>query len=71
MDVDLRFAVFDVVGQIAGVLPERLRLYDAQLRDAQGYVVAEIYQAVQSPHPILKMEYVDLGVIQQLLHPLP
>ena len=71
MDVDLRFAVFDVVGQIAGVLPERLRLDDAQLRDAQGYVVAEIYHAVQSPHPILKMEYVDLWVIQQLLHPLP
>ena len=37
VDVDLRFAVFDVVGQIAGVLPECLRLDDAQFWDAQGW----------------------------------
>ena len=30
-----------------------------------------LFSCYKSPHPILKMEYVDLGVIQQLLHPLP
>ena len=72
VDINFGFLVLDVVGQIFGILPEGLRLHNADFRDADSDIISKFYQPVQTIPAVLKVEDIDLLITgQQPAHPLP
>lgn len=69
MNINFWLSIFDVMGQITGVLPEGLGFYDPQFRNADGYVLTKINKPVQALVPILDMKNIDLPVWKEAPHP--